>query len=311
MPTLLLTTSPVAARRCGVRLSSNAATLRGSNFGCSFLGGAFASLLGSAFFSGLGSAFFCSAFFGSGFAKSFLIASAIKSRCGSDCFFSGVGGFGSGNGAATSVAAFTSVFATFAAGSSAGLRSPTLSAIGAAALGAVLEPAVSWVNSLTVMTSIGIGVESVDRGLAAKVSAPHTSTTTCTAIDTPKIQASRLLIDMVRPTLIDPRLRAPSLALLNLRNERDPVEPRARQPSHDPHDGTIVDLAIAAHIDALFHAAAGRRDSLQLGKDVIDRDLGVLQAPLPLAVDRNCERFLVLVKAFGLSLWQIEGHTDR
>src|SRR3954452_22952953 len=33
IPTLLLTTSPVAARRCGVRLSSNASTWRGSNFG--------------------------------------------------------------------------------------------------------------------------------------------------------------------------------------------------------------------------------------------------------------------------------------
>src|SRR5436309_9483722 len=33
IPILLLTTSPVAARRCGVRLSSSASTLRGSNFG--------------------------------------------------------------------------------------------------------------------------------------------------------------------------------------------------------------------------------------------------------------------------------------
>src|SRR6266436_1012301 len=33
MPTLLLITSPVAATRCGVRLSSSVSTWRGSNFG--------------------------------------------------------------------------------------------------------------------------------------------------------------------------------------------------------------------------------------------------------------------------------------
>src|SRR5262249_23754206 len=100
IPTLLLITSPVAAKRCGVRLSSSASTLRGSNFGCSFLGAGLASALASTFFSALVSGFFCSdfcsAFFGSAFARSFLIASAIKSRCGSAGFFSGVGGFGSG-----------------------------------------------------------------------------------------------------------------------------------------------------------------------------------------------------------------------
>src|SRR5215813_860376 len=135
IPTLLLTTSPVAARRCGVRLSSSASTLRGSNLGCSFFGGVLGSALASTFFSGLGSAFFgsdfCSAFFGSGFARSFLIASAIRSRCGSDCcFFSGVGGVGSGGGVVLSIEACTSVLATLAAGSSGGLGAPSCSATG-------------------------------------------------------------------------------------------------------------------------------------------------------------------------------------
>src|SRR5215470_548245 len=153
-----------------------------------------------------------------------------------------------------------SVLAILAAGSSVGLRSPSMSATGGAAtgFGAVREPAVSSVNSLTEMMSIGIGVGSAAGGLAAKVNAAHTSTTACTAIDTPRVQTSRRLVDIVCPALIDPDRglpHAPSWALLNLRDECDAVEPRARQPPHDLHDGTIVNLAIAAHIDALINPA--------------------------------------------------------
>src|SRR5215468_3955031 len=138
-----------------------------------------------------------------------------------------------------------SVLATLAAGSSGGLRSPSMSATGGAAtgFGAVREPAVSSVNSLTEMMSIGIGVGSAAGGLAAKVNAAHTSTTACTAIDTPRVQTSRRLVDIVCPALIDPDRRLPpSWALLDLRDEGDSVEPSAREPPHNLHDGTIVNL---------------------------------------------------------------------
>src|SRR5262249_21632990 len=103
----------------------------------------------------------------------------------------------------------------------------------------------------------------------------------------------------------------PLLALLNLRHERNPMEPRARQPTHDPHDRTIIDLAVTAHKDALLHTAASRRNRLELGQDVIHCDLGVLQIPLSLAVNRNGERLLVLVKTLGLRLRQVERHANR
>src|SRR5262249_20656872 len=141
----LLTATPVAATRCAVCLLSSSSTLAGLNFGCSLLGAGLASALASTFFSVLASGFFCSdfcsTFFGSAFAKSLLIASAIRSGCGSDFFLSGFGGVGSVD--CTSVAACTSVLAGAAVASSTGLGSPTLSTSGAAALGAVLEPAVS------------------------------------------------------------------------------------------------------------------------------------------------------------------------
>src|SRR5262249_40046828 len=136
-----------------------------------------------------------------------------RSRCGSDCcFFSGVGGVGSGGGVVLSIEACTSVLATLAAGSSGGLGAPSCSATGFAgcAFGALREPAVSSVNSLTEMIPTGIGAVSLWSGLAAKVNAPQPSTMTCTAIDAPKVQVSRLLVDappigMVRPALIAPR----------------------------------------------------------------------------------------------------------
>src|SRR5436190_2058665 len=90
-----LSVSPVAAWRCGSRLSSSAAIRLASNFGCGFGG--------SGFFCGGVSAFCC--VFGSGFFVSFFSASAIGSTFGSGslakaCFGSdfcaGFGGFGSG-----------------------------------------------------------------------------------------------------------------------------------------------------------------------------------------------------------------------
>ena len=86
---VLFSVSPVAALRCGSRLSSRAAMRLASNFGCGFAG--------STFFGGV-SAFCC--VFGSGFLVSFFIASAIGSifcsgSLAKACFGSG---FGCGSG---------------------------------------------------------------------------------------------------------------------------------------------------------------------------------------------------------------------
>ncbi len=148
--TVSLRTGPVAAKRCGARLSSSASTLRGSNFGCSLAGR----------FGGVGN--LASAFFSAFLASSFLSASAIRSRLGSGGFFStGTGGLGSGiGGGGSSAAALTSFFSTtLAVGSSGGFCSPVFSAsgFGSAALGAFLLPAVIVENSAAVMMSTGSG----------------------------------------------------------------------------------------------------------------------------------------------------------
>jgi hypothetical protein len=126
--------SPAAARRCGSRLSSNAATRWASNLGACCTG----------FFGGVGT--LASGLVGACFfASSFFSASAIWSIFGSGSFFSRCSaGRGSGKGGGSAEAVVISGFSTtFGAGCFAGFGSATLSTsgFGVSALGAVLEPA--------------------------------------------------------------------------------------------------------------------------------------------------------------------------
>ena len=57
-------------------------------------------------------------------------------------------------------------------------------------------------------------------------------------------------------------------ALLDLRHQRDAVEAGRRQPPHHLHHGAVIDLLVAAHIDALVGAAARLGDRLKLGQPV-------------------------------------------
>src|SRR5262245_57046262 len=101
-----------------------------------------------------------------------------------------------------------------------------------------------------------------------------------------------------------------SSPLLNLGHQGDAVEARAGEPTHHLHDGTIIYVAITTDVDPLVGTAPRVRDSPELGQQFVERYLGVLQEHLPLEIDRNCERFAVLVKALGLGLRQIERHAD-
>src|SRR5262244_3107167 len=138
---------PVMVWRRGSRLSSSAATLVGSNFGCGLGGGGFLTGGASACLGGSG---FGSVFFGSFF---FICSSA--SSAGSGSALAGGAGFGSacfGGGGGSAALAISCFFSTtFGAGSSlGGVGSATFSAngFGVVTFSAVLTPLVSWLNSL-------------------------------------------------------------------------------------------------------------------------------------------------------------------
>src|SRR5262245_40953552 len=268
-----------------MRLASNF----GCGFGSGFFGGGLASFLGS----GFGSFFRTSAIasgltsgFGSAFAS---LVSDLRSGC-----FSGAGG-------ACAEAVIASGFSTTLA---AGLSAAFLSAIfstngfGVSAFGALRAPARSCENSVEEMRSTGIdSAGGALSALGANEIKAHSSTAACA------------LADMVSPVLI--AIGAGSGPLLDLRHKRDPMEAGRREPAHDAHHGAVIDLAIPAHVDALVHPAASPGDRFELGNQIFDLDLGILQEHLPLAVDRYGQRLAVLVDRLGLGLRQVDRHADR
>src|SRR5262249_39932581 len=156
---MLLGISPAAAIRVGMRLLSSASTWPGSNLGAG----------GAGFFGGTGG--LASVFLVSGF-LSFASASATGSGFASAGFSAGFAstGFDSGAGGG-SRAGFTSFFSSiFAVGSSTGFASATFSTsgFGVSACGALLLPAVIWVNSDTLTMSTGnASLGGAGSGLAA------------------------------------------------------------------------------------------------------------------------------------------------
>src|SRR6185312_3240016 len=300
-----LSSSPVAAWRCGARWSSSsAAILSGLNSG-GFLTGFFGGIgFGSAFasFSFLSSSFLISlaissGFFSSGFGSGFL-SSALAS-----CFsgFFGSGGFGGSGGFCD--AALTSCFSV-----SFGLMS-SLSGLGSAffstkglgfstGLGASLAPLVICEKSFSEIMSTGNASGGVaSSALPDSDRVAHTSTATWSPAEI--AVAFRITALLARS------------ALLEFRHQRDAVEAGAGEPAHHAHHRPVVDLLVAAHVDARLGAAARLRHGLELGDQLVDVDLRILQEHLPLLVDRDGERLLVLVEALGLRLRQVDRHADR
>src|SRR5690348_9167984 len=313
--------APVAALRCGARRSSSARRLSidaASNFSCSRFF-ASASFLASSFFFA-SSRFFASASFLASsffFASSRLSASAIASTsgsalsgfasafsgCGSGGLASGglvSGGLGAGGGdAAAAVGAISGLSDTFAVGSFTVLvSSATLSTIGfGGVFSPVFRPAVIWVSSVSEIMSTGIA--SVDSILVdGSVTNSHTSSARCRSVD------------MVSPVRMTPSSRP----LLDFRHQPDLAETGGGEPRHHLHDRAVIELAIAAHEDALVEPAAARlRDRLELVDELVDRGrLGAaLQEDFAFEVDRDGQRLLVLADALGLGLRQVDRHADR
>src|SRR5690348_13783692 len=295
---------PVAAWRCGSRWSSSAAILSGLNSGgflTGFFGGigfgsAFASLsfLSSSFLISLAIA---SGFFSSGFGSGFL-SSALAS-----CFsgFFGSGGFGGSGGFCD--AALTSCFSVIFGlmSSISGLGSAFFSTSGfgfSTGLGASLAPLVICEKSFSEIMSTG----SASGGVASSAlpdsdRVAHSSTATWSPAEI--AVAFRITALLARS------------ALLEFRHQRDAMEAGAGEPPHHTHHRAVVDLLVATHVDACFGAAPRLRDRLELRHKLVDIDLRILEEHLPLLVDRDGERFLVLVEALGLGLRQIDRHADR
>ena len=98
--------------------------------------------------------------------------------------------------------------------------------------------------------------------------------------------------------LIDPRItRSAPRPLLDLRHQSHAAEAGGRYSPHHLHHRTVVDLPVAAHKDALLRPAARLGDGLELGDQFVQRNFGILEVDLALRVDRDRERFLVLVEA--------------
>src|SRR5262249_13410602 len=72
----------------------------------------------------------------------------------------------------------------------------------------------------------------------------------------------------------------------------------------------VIDLAVAAHIDALFITAACRGHGGELCDEGADRYFAVLQEDLALGVDRHGQGLAILVEALRLSLRPIDRHAD-
>src|ERR1051326_4443502 len=254
-----------------------------SNFGCGlsgFFGCGFASFLGS----GLG-CFLSTSAIGSDF------CSGLGSDLGS--FFSALfcsGSFSGVGGGVCAVAVMSSGFCTtLAIGSSAAFRSAIFSTggLGVSALGALRAPARNCENSVEEMRSTGIdSAGGALRTFGANQTTAHSST------------AAWAATDMVSPVLMG--VGAPSGPLLDLRHQRDAVEAGRGQPAHDPHHGAVIHLAVPAHVDALVGPAASLGDRLELGNQIFDLDLGILQKHLARAVDRDGERLAALIERLCL-----------
>src|SRR5664280_875510 len=72
------------------------------------------------------------------------------------------------------------------------------------------------------------------------------------------------------------------LSLIHFRHQRHAPEAGLRKPSHHLHHGTVVDFLVAPDKNALIQPAAGVRDRLQLGHQIIEPDLGFVEEDLAL-----------------------------
>ncbi len=149
-------------------------------------------------------------------------------------------------------------------GSSARPSRPT--GLGVSAFFAFVSPDVIAENVVAEMMSTGNdSVGSVFSGVAENEMMPHAR------------KAAWPTADMVRPLFISGTCAYdPCSTSVTSATRR---EARRRQPSHHLHHRTVIDLLVAAHIDALLGAVAAARcrNRLQLRHQLVHRDLGVLQ----------------------------------
>src|SRR5690606_38212850 len=92
-------------------------------------------------------------------------------------------------------------------------------------------------------------------------------------------------------------------------DETDVAIAGAGNGTHDLHHGAVIAGPVATYENALLIAGGG--DRLQLGNELVERDLGILQENLALGIDRHRERILVGGQCLGLALRQVERYARR
>src|SRR3954462_1283897 len=82
------------------------------------------------------------------------------------------------------------------------------------------------------------------------------------------------------------------LSLIHFRHQRDAPKAGLRKPSHHLHHGTVVDLLVAPNKNTLIQPAPRIGDGLQLGHQIVERDLSVIEEDLTFQIDRKGQRIL-------------------
>src|ERR1700690_2159859 len=91
---------------------------------------------------------------------------------------------------------------------------------------------------------------------AEKETSPHPITRTWSATDAMSVLSTFTL----------------RLSLIHFRHQRHAPEAGLRKPPHPFHDGTVVDLLVAADENALVQPAAGFGDRLQFRHQIVEGD---------------------------------------
>src|SRR4029078_1422173 len=120
---------------------------------------------------------------------------------------------------------------------------------------------------------------------------------------------ARIAACRTREVASPPRTAAPCLTMLRplrLGDERDLGEAGRLDPPHHAHHRAVVDTLVAANEDLLLDAVLG--DGLELGPEIVEPDLGLLDEDLSRLVDADGDRLLVGLQLLALAVRQLDGH---
>src|SRR6476659_2402726 len=231
----------------------------------------------------MSSSFFCSSSAGTGGGAAGGGGTAATSLGGGSSFLGSSWGGGGGGAAATGAG----LGASFLAGSD--LVSLGCCASSCLALRAPWRSLV-WSLALTRSTAIGSGSATRSSRCAWMVKSAHPRIAACSKTE------------VTNP----PRTSPPSLRPFRFGDQRNLGEPGRFDAAHHPHHRAVVDSLVAANEDLLVVAAFG--DGPELGRDLVELDLGLLDEDFAGLVDADGDGVLVGLQLLALGLRQLDRH---